>query len=170
MSSGAMVMGVVRVTVYLLKTICMFGYALGCEGCGEGEANASAASYTGAGEWERRPAALASPASVGLPFLEHSNESLYPRGLADPDVMRWGWGLRPSSGLAASDKKPWEEFTAPFNTVIIFSAFSGRGLLLPGMPVSLPSGRCQGWQVHRITSEANPKLGRALGKEEEWAE
>lgn len=88
----------------------------------------------------------------GLPFLEHSNESLYPRGLADPDVMRWGWGLSPASGLAASDKKPWEEFTTPFNTVIIFSAFSGWGLLLPGMPVSLPSGRCQGCQVHRITS------------------
>lgn len=56
----------------------------------------------------------------GWPFLEHSNESLYPRGLANPDVMRWGWGLSPASGLAASDKKPWEEFTAPFNTVIIF--------------------------------------------------
>lgn len=62
MSSGAMVTGVVCVTVYLFKTICMFGYVLGCGGRGRGgEASASAASYIGAGEWRWRPAALASP-------------------------------------------------------------------------------------------------------------
>lgn len=87
----------------------------------------------------------------GLPFLKHSDESLYPRGPADPDVTRWGWGRSPASGLAASDKNPREEFTALFNTVIIFSAFDGWGLLLPGMPVSLQEDT-QEWQVCRVTS------------------
>lgn len=151
MSSGAMVMGVVCVTVYLLKTICMFGYALECGGQGGSECLRSLIHWGWRVGMETGRAGLALQV-FGWPFLEHSNESLYPRGLANPDVMRWGWGLSPASGLAASDKKPWEEFTAPFNTVIIFSAFSGWGLLLPGMAVSLPSGRCQGGQVHRITS------------------
>lgn len=67
------------------------------------------------------------PQVFGLPFLEHSNELLYPRGPVDPDVTRWGWGRSPASGLAASDKNPREEFTAPFNTVIIFPLSVGGG-------------------------------------------
>ena len=77
-------------------------------------------------------------------FLGRSNESSHPGGPADPDVTRWGWGRSPVTGLAASDKNPWEEFAAPFNTVIIFSAFYGWGRLLPGISVSLPSERCPG--------------------------
>lgn len=48
-------------------------------------------------------------------------------GPAGPDVMSWGWGRSPASGLVASDKNPREKFNAPFNTVIIFSALLSGG-------------------------------------------
>lgn len=82
--------------------------------------------------------------AFGWSFLGRSNESFHPEALQTLTSRGGGWGLSPATGLAASDKNPREEFAAPFNTVIIFSAFYGWGRLLPGMSVSLPSERCPG--------------------------
>lgn len=99
---------------------------------------------------------------LGLPFPEHSNELLYPRGPVGPDVTRWGWGRSPASGLAASDKKPREEFPAPFNTVIIFLLSVGGGCFGPECRHPSLQEDAPGWQVCRVTSQAEPKPGRAL--------
>lgn len=74
-------------------------------------------------------APLASPCKCrDCPFWNTQTNHFIP---ADPDVTRWGWGRSPSSGLAASDKNPWEEFIAPFNTVIIFLPSEGGGSSCP---------------------------------------
>lgn len=50
-------------------------------------------------------------------------------------------GAQSRSGLAASDKNPREEFTAPFNTVIIFLPSVGGGGAAPARNVGIPPFR-----------------------------
>lgn len=112
---------------------------------------ASETSKAGAGCWGKGPAPLASPC-VRMVLSGTLKRIISSGGPADPDVTRWGWGRSPATGLAASDKNPREEFAAPFNTVIIFSAFYGWGRLLQECLYPSLQKDAQGWQVCRITS------------------
>lgn len=76
-----------------------------------------------------------------------------------------GVGAQSRSGLAACDKNPREEFTAPFNTVIIFLLSAGGAA--PAQNASIPPFRRtpSALQVYKTTSQANPKPERAQEKE-----